>query len=167
MAPNSSDREIGYGSLSLGRTFEPQAHRLCDSYKSLEAIMTTQAVATVLGGFWPANGVGSLAGMSGESGARRAIRMGLGEYGQLKSQALMFSLVAFGPGSVATKNITRVVASPELGGVRAIETVSIINRTTVSADFAEIQQDYLTSYTKNTFGANPPANLDRNPLGTR
>jgi hypothetical protein len=140
---------------------------LYDSYKSLEEVMTTQAVATVRGGFWETNGVGTLAGMSGESGARRTIRMGLGEYGQLRNQTIMFSLVAFGPGSVASKNLTRVAAAVELGGARAIETVSIVNRTTTGADVTEMQQDYLSSFSRNTFGANPPPNLDRNPLGTR
>jgi hypothetical protein len=129
--------------------------------------MTTQAVATVAGGFWPQNGVNSLAGVSGESGLRKLIQRSFGAKSQLKMRALITALLGAAPGANATKNYTRVSASTELGGLRPIETEVLVNRITTAADVTEITQDYLTYTTRTSFGASPPINLDRNPLGTR
>jgi hypothetical protein len=129
--------------------------------------MTTMATAIVLGGFWPANGVNSLASMSGEDDARRLIANRFGTRGQLKNRALFIALLGVAPGANATKNLTRIAHSTELGGVRAVESVTLVNRVTTAADVSELTTDYLTFTTRTSFGANPPANLDRNPLGTR
>jgi hypothetical protein len=125
------------------------------------------ATATVRGGFWETNGVGSLASMSGEDGQRRDVRMRLGEKGMMAIREIMFVLTGAAPGANATKNYTAVAPSVELGGLRTIETQVLVNRATTAADVSEIQQELLRFVTKNTFGANPPPNLDRNPLGTR
>jgi hypothetical protein len=137
------------------------------NHTNQEAIMTTQAVATVLGGFWPANGVNSLATISGEDGERKIIQKMFGTRGHLAMRAVATALLGVAPGSNATKTITRVAPAVELGGVRPIETQTLVNRNTTAADVTEITQDYLTYTTRTSFGASPPANLDRNPLGTR
>jgi len=129
--------------------------------------MTTPATATVLGGFWPANGVSSLASISGKGEERRFVAQNLGHRGQMPQRALMVALIGVAPGATATKNLARITASSELGGLRPIETVALINRATVAADVTELTADYLTLTTRTTLGASPPANLDRNPLGTR
>lgn len=129
--------------------------------------MTTPATATVLGGFWPTNGVNSLASLSGEQSQRREIAQDFGVRGQLANRAIMTALLGAAPGGTATKNITRVAPSTELGGLRAIETQALVNRATTAADVTEFTADYLTLTTRTTLGASPPANLDRNPLGTR
>jgi len=129
--------------------------------------MTTLAVATVLGGFWPTNGVNSLASISGEQAQRRSVAQELGVRGQLGNRAIVAALLGAAPGVTATKNITRVAPSQELGGPRAIETIALVNRATTAADVTEFNTDYLTLTTRTTLGPNPPVNLDRNPLGTR
>lgn len=132
-----------------------------------EISMTTPATATVLGGFWPANGVNSLASLSGEGPQRNNIAWNFSARGQLANRALMTALLGVAPGATATKALTRITASAELGGQRPIESVNLVNRATTAADVTELTTDYLTLTTRTTFGANPPANLDRNPLGTR
>lgn len=134
--------------------------------------MTASAVATVLGGFWPQNGVGSLTQVSGEGEERRRIRQELSGMGMLRLRAIMLALNGVAPGAVASKSIGRIgstsaAVDAELGGVRPVNSVSLINRVTTAADVAEITADILTYTTNSSFGANPPANLDRNPLGTR
>lgn len=129
--------------------------------------MTTQAVATVLGGFWPANGVTSLSGVSGEGTGRRLIARTFGRRGLLAMREITRALVGVAPGGTATKTITRVSASQEMGGARPIETVTLVNRATTSGDQAEIIADFLTQSSRTTFGSSAPINGDRNPLGTR
>lgn len=134
--------------------------------------MTTGATATVLGGFWPTNGVNSLAQVNGEGGERKMVRRQLGSQSLMKMRALMTALNGVAPGATATKTIGRTgptgsTVNDELGGVRPVYNATIINRATTAGDVTEILQDFLSYVTLNTFGANPPANLDRNPLGTR
>lgn len=127
----------------------------------------TIATATVKGGFFETNGVSSLPSMSGEDGQRRSLRRRFGVKAMYAFREIAFVLTGAAPGATATKNYTAVAPSTELGGVRAIETQVLVNRATVAGDVTEIQQEVLRYSTKTTFGANPPANLDRNPLGTR
>jgi hypothetical protein len=133
----------------------------------MENVMTVGATATVLGGFWPSNGVSSLGSISGKGEERREVAQNLQSRGQMPQRALMTALLGVAPGGTATKALSRITASTELGGQRPIETVNLINRATTAADVTELTADYLTLTTRTTFGANPPANLDRNPLGTR
>jgi len=125
------------------------------------------ASATVKGGFFETNGVGTLASISGEDGQRRWIRDQLAAKGLMGLRAIMDALTGAAPGVTATKNYTVVGAREELGGVRPVDTQVLVNRATTAADVTEIKSELLSYATKNTFGANPPANLDRNPLGTR
>lgn len=129
--------------------------------------MTVGATATVLGGFWPTNGVNSLVSMSGESGGRSTVAQTLGHRDQLANRAVIAALLGVAPGATATKSRARVAAAVELGGVRAIENQSLINRVTTAADVTELMADFFTYSTGTTFGNSPVANLDRNPLGTR
>lgn len=125
------------------------------------------ATAAVKGGFFETNGVSSLASMSGEDGQRRRLRKWLSGRGLLGFREIMFVLTGAAPGATATKNYTVVGAREELGGLRPIDTSVLVNRATTAADVTEIQSEILRYATKGTFGANPPPNLDRNPLGTR
>jgi hypothetical protein len=129
--------------------------------------MTVGATATVLGGFWPTNGVNSLGSMSGEGEERRRVAQLLSHRSMLAEREIWRALTGAAPGALASKTYTRISASPELGGQRPIETVSVVNRVTTAADVTEINADFLGLTNRTTFGANPPANLDRNPLGTR
>ena len=129
--------------------------------------MTISAVATVLGGFWPQQGVGTYTQVSGRGEERRIVRQSLGGMGLLRERAIMTALNGVAPGAVASKTIGRITETGELGGLRPIAAVSLINRVTTSADVTEIQNDLLSETTITSFGANPPPNLDRNPLGTR
>jgi hypothetical protein len=129
--------------------------------------MTVGATATVLGGFWPQNGVNSLTQVSGEGEERRRIRQELGGMGMLRMREIIRALNGVAPGGTASKTIGRITETGELGGQRPIAAVSLINRATTAADVTEITTDFLTFTTNSSFGATPPANLDRNPLGTR
>jgi len=125
------------------------------------------ASATVKGGLYETNNASPLVSMSGEDGQRRLIRDQLGAKGLMSLRAIMDALTGAAPGATATKNYTVVGAREELGGQRPIDTQVLVNRVTTAADVTEIKSEILSYATKNTFGANPPANLDRNPLGTR
>ena len=129
--------------------------------------MTTPASATVLGGFWPNNGVNTLASISGKGEERRSVAQEMASRSQLDKRAIIVALLGAAPGATATKTITRVAPSTELGGLRAIETQTLVNRATTAADVTEMTADYFSLTNRTTFGASPPANLDRNPLGTR
>lgn len=124
------------------------------------------AVATVKGGLFEQYG-NTLAQVQGTGSKRRAVAQALATKGLLDLRARMSALDGVIAGSPATKTYTRVEANVELGGVRAIETQTLINRNTTAGDVTVIEGDINTFRTKTTFGANPPANLDGNPLGTR
>lgn len=130
--------------------------------------MASIANATIKGGFYEANGVGNLLSMSGENGQRSIIEQAFGTaQGLYAARAVMFALLGAAPGGAALKTRARVSPSTELGGVRAIETINLVNRVTTAADVTELKFDLLQQSANSTYGPNPPANLDRNPLGTR
>jgi hypothetical protein len=129
---------------------------------------TKSYTASVAGGFWPTNGVGSLTNIPGSrSPARRFTAQAFGGSRLLYMRELIETLNGQAPGVLAFKSSPVIAASTELGGVRAIVQVPVINRVTTAADKTEIDEDLWTMTQRTTFGANPPANLDRNPLGTR
>ena len=124
--------------------------------------------ATVKGGFWETNGVGTLVPIpGGRSAARRLVAQWLGGSKLMYIKELADTLNGQAPGSLASKTTGVVSASVELGGVRPITQAVVINRATTAADRQEIDEDFYTMTNRTTFGASPPANLDRNPLGTR
>lgn len=128
--------------------------------------MAESAVATVLGGFF-SQFSGVLTQIKGKSPQRRRAAQALSKLGVMDLRARMTALDGVAAGATASKNYSRVVAATELGGVRAVETIALINRATVAADTTLIEHDVNTLSTNTTFGASPPANLDGNPLGTR
>jgi len=129
---------------------------------------TKSYTASVAGGFWPANGVGSLTNIPGSrSFARRITAQMIGGSRILAFRELCDKLNGAAPGVTAKKTVPVIQASSELGGVRQVLQVDLVNRATTAQDQQEIDDDLWTMTTRTTFGASPPANLDRNPLGTR
>ena len=124
--------------------------------------------AVVKGGFWESNGIGSLTPIPGSrSYARRRTAQSFGGSGLAAMRELGETLNGAAPGALAFKAMGVIAASEELGGVRKVNQVPIINRATTAADKQEIDEDLWTMTNRTTFGANPPMNGDRNPLGTR
>lgn len=129
--------------------------------------MSVSYSASVLGGFFEQNGVPTLTNMQTRGYARRKASQALDAKGAWDVRARMTALDGVVPGATALKTNTVVEANSELGGARNITTETIINRATTAGDVTHIEATINTFSTKTTFGANPPANLDGNPLGTR
>lgn len=130
----------------------------------MEVVMT--AIATVKGGFWPENGVSTLTQASGVGASVRRAAQALATKGAMARRELMETLNGAAAGSAALKTLSRVAHSEELGGVRTIETETLVDRNTTAADEAAIDADVLSLSTR-TYDPTPVANLDGNPLGTR
>jgi len=129
---------------------------------------TKSYVAVVKGGFWESNGVGSLANIPGSrSFPRRFTAQKFGGSGLAAMREIAETLNGAVPGGVAFKTLGVVSSSPELGGLRPIVLVPVVNRATIAADKQELDEDLWTMTNRTTFGAFPPINGDRNPLGTR
>ena len=128
--------------------------------------MAENAVATVKGGFFEQYGP-TVSQVSGVGSKRREAAQALATKGlrDLRERMTTLDGVIAGSAAVATNSV--VSANVELGGQRAIETETLINRNTVAGDVTIIEADINSLSSKTTFGANPPANLDGNPLGTR
>lgn len=124
------------------------------------------AVATVKGGFWPENGVTSLTQVNGKGSMRRRAAQALATKGTYALRELMETLDGAASGSAASKVLTRVANSEELGGVRTIENETLVDRNTTADDITAINADILSLSTR-TYDPTPVANLDGNPLGTR
>lgn len=70
---------------------------------------------------------------------RRTIAQMLNKIGMQKDRELMRTLLGVAPGSTATKQRSRVAHSlSQLGGVRTIETQTLVNRATTSADVTDL-----------------------------
>lgn len=123
------------------------------------------ATAVVKGGFWETNGVQSLSSVQGVAALRRFIAQATGRKSLMPVRAVVRALVGAAAGGNATKTLTRIQNSTELGGKRVVETETLINRNTTAGDVTEIKHDLL-DMTANTTMASP-INGDRNPLGTR
>lgn len=122
-----------------------------------------RATASVKGGFWPENGVNSLTGIALGSGAlRRRAAFALSRRSMLAMREEALTLNGATAGSAALATVGRIEANEELGGKRTVETLTLLDDTTVAADKTRIDEDLLAygSYT-----ASPPANLDGSPLG--
>lgn len=124
------------------------------------------AVATVKGGFWPTNGVSTLTQIGGTGHGRRTAARALASKGTLALREKMETLNGAAAGSAASKTLSRVAHSEELGGVRTIETETLVSANTTAADVTEINADVLSLSTR-TYDPTPVANLDGNPLGHR
>lgn len=124
------------------------------------------AVATVLGGFWPTNGVSVLSQTASRGPLRRRAAAMLDAKSTFALRRLMTSLNGVAPGAAALKTFGRVVASSELGGQRATELETLVNRNTAAGDVTTITADIL-SFSTRTYNPSPVPNGDGNPLGTR
>lgn len=125
-----------------------------------------QATATVLGGFWPTNGVTNLTQQS-KGSARRLVSQILDGKSAMPLRALMRALDGVAAGATASKTLTRIENNSELGGKRVVETETLISRATVAGDVTTINADVLSLTARTTSGSSPVANGDLNPLGYR
>ena len=124
------------------------------------------ATATVKGGFWPENGVSSLTQVSTTSAFKRRAAQALSKKGMMALREKMETLNGAAAGSAASKTLSRIEANVELGGVRTIETETLVSANTAAADVTEINEDILALSTR-THDSTPIDNGDGNPLGTR
>lgn len=122
------------------------------------------ASATVLGGFWPQNGVSTLTLVQDTGPGRRRAAQALGKKSLRALRELMLTLDGATAGSTAAETNGRVAHSTELGGVRTIESEELVNRATVAGDVTIVNADIL-ELSGNTYTASPIANGDGNPLG--
>ena len=121
-----------------------------------------QPSATVKGGFFAQYG-STLTGIFAGSGAlRRRAALALSRKSTLALQEVMLTLDGAASGSAASKTYGRVAAAEELGGVRAIESQSLVSANTAAGDITRINADILSYGSHNS---SPPANGDGNPLG--
>ena len=83
----------------------------------------------------------------------------------LALREIMETLNGVAPGSTALKTVTQIANADDLGGARAIETVTLVNRATTAGDVTDINADLLSLSSK-THDPTPIANGDGNPLDT-
>jgi len=122
--------------------------------------------ATVKGGFWEQNGVPTLTTAHTTSALRKIVSQAMGRDQMYPLRQVAYMLTGNVVGGIASKSLTRVAASEELGGQRPIEAETLVNRATVGTDITTIREN-LFSLSSKTYNPNPPPNLDGNPLGTR
>lgn len=121
-----------------------------------------QSSATVKGGFF-AQYASTLTGIFAGGGAlRRRAALALSRKSTLALQEVMITLDGAAAGSTASKTLGRVAHSSELGGVRTIESVELVNAATAAGDITRINADILAY---NSYDSTPVANGDGNPLG--
>lgn len=131
--------------------------------------MTASAVAAVKGGlFGDVAGLSSLTQISGRASGRRKIAQEFESHALYPIRQVLSTLIGTAAGSTATKTFGQIDGSTaELGGKRVINTVNLVNRATTAGDVTEVTADFLTLYTRTSFGASPPANKDGSPLGEK
>jgi hypothetical protein len=129
---------------------------------------TNTATANVRGGlFGDAAGLTQLVSICGREGRRTYAAHELGTKIGFPLRAIMNATAGVAPGGVATYVFPTIEPNVELGGKRTILQTALINRATTAADVTEYKNDILKWSQRSTFGANPVANKDGNPLGTR
>lgn len=116
--------------------------------------------ATVNGGLF---GGLTLSTIHTTSQSKRRISQLLAQRGNMALREIMETLNGIVAGSTALKTITQIANASDLGGVRAIETINLVNRVTTTADRNDINADLLTLSSK-TYDSTPIANGDGNPL---
>lgn len=124
------------------------------------------ATATIKGGFYEQYG-SSLTQISTTSANKKMAAKALARKGMMALREKMETLNGAAAGSAASKTLSRIAAAEELGGVRTVETETLVSANTVAGDVTEINEDILALSTRTTFGSSPVANGDGNPLGTR
>lgn len=120
--------------------------------------------ADVKGGFFAQYGA-TLTEMQGIAPNRRLIAQKMGTQGLVAEREILRTLDGAVAGAVATKTRARITNSTELGGLRTVENVNLVNRATTAADVTRTKRDLLSLSAITTMAS--PFNGDRNPLGTR
>lgn len=123
------------------------------------------ASATVKGGLF-AQYSSTLTQINGKNSGRRSVAQLLGQKSLRALRELATTLNGAASGDPASATNKRIEANSELGGVRTVETETLVSRNTAAADITAINADLLTLSTR-TYDPTPVANLDGNPLGTR
>lgn len=118
----------------------------------------------VKGGFWGELGA-TLTLSSGESPIKRRIAQWLNKRQLRGFRELMIELNGVAAGQAALAEHTRVAASEELGGVRAIETVTDVDRVTAAADVTNIADTILSYPLAPTYVVNKDGNPRQFPGG--
>jgi hypothetical protein len=123
--------------------------------------------AVVKGGLFAqySSGLGSI-DLYNASKDHRRLAQELSHKKNLEYRAIIDALINGPIGTTAVASFPEISASQELGGLRPVTLVPIINRATTNGDKADIQET-LTSLSSDTYNPSPPFNGDRNPLGTR
>lgn len=98
------------------------------------------------------------------SALRRRAAFALSRKQTLGLQEIMKTINGAAAGSTAAKTLGRIEANTELGGLRTVETQTLVSRVTVAGDLTDVAADILTH---TSYDGTPPVNLDQNPLGTR
>lgn len=115
--------------------------------------------ATVKGGLF--DGM-TLATAHTTSYLKRRVAQLLGKKQTYALREIAETLNGVAPGQTASKSLTRVAADEDLGGVRAIESETLVNRATTTDDRDAINRN-LFSLSSRTYDPTPVANGDGNP----
>ena len=94
----------------------------------------------------------------------RRMAQSLSNKGEFALRSVLDTVLGAAPGGTAAYFTAEIEASPEMGGKRNIVNTYVVNRATVAQDVTDIRNALTMAWNS---VANPPANLDRNPLGTR
>lgn len=89
-----------------------------------------------------------------------------GSYALRELVDAMTSNVVPGAGGNVRFKMNQIAGGPELGGVRPIETIYLIDRPFTAADIVAVKAA-LTEHSELTHTVEQSTNLDKNPLGTR
>lgn len=123
------------------------------------------ADATVKGGLF-AQYSATLTQVQGTGALRRIIAQMFGRKQLREQRELLLTLNGATAGSAALATNARVAASSELGGLRTVESESLVNRVTAAGDITVANEDFFALSGK-THDPTPIANLDGSPLGER
>lgn len=124
-------------------------------------------VATIKGGFW-AQYTGVLTSIdlaTTNAKDHRRIAQELSHKKNLEARGILDALIGVAPGATALVNYPEIQANPDMGGIRPVTLVPIINRATTAADVTDMKETITTLSSDTTMAS--PFNGDRNPLGTR
>lgn len=116
--------------------------------------------ATVLGGLF--HGL-TLSSAHTTSAIKRRVSQLLSKHQTFGLREIIETLNGAAAGSTAAKTLSKISNANDLGGVRAIETETFVNRATTAADKTDINADLLSLASKG-YDATPIANGDGNPL---
>ena len=112
------------------------------------------------------NSIDATGGTSIIDSSTRRVAQALDNKGGYVLRELIDTLLGVAPGQVAQAMYPEIAPAEDMGGVRAINNTSLINRATTALDVTQIKQA-ITVLDSLTHTVNQATNYDRNPLGTR